>query len=420
MLPLLTSACWPSNAYRRAELPERVLQFGSGMLLRALCVAAVDSANRAGKRAGRIVVVPSTPQGEQRAEALNAQDGLFTLVERGLSGGEPLERVKLIGAISRAAGMAPDIRVIISNVSEAGFRSDASFPARLTQALHTQFAHAAPTVFVIPTELIPDNGPRLEAMVHEAAKQYDQSFRDWLKKRVRFCSSLVDRIVTAPSPDQHAALEQQLGYRDALLTVAEPYAFWAIEADPAELREAFPIESEHVVFAPDITFYRERKLRLLNALHTATVPLALLAGVRTVQEAAAHPRLGLFQKRLLFDEIIPATDIPVDQARAFANQVLERFANPWLEHEYRVIATNQEEKFKIRVVPIIVSRALKRRLGDDASPEGLALAAAAHLTFLRAPIEALGEAAQLPEFIEATKRWMNLLAEQGVEAALCT
>lgn len=424
MLPLLTSACWPSNAYRRAELPERVLQFGSGMLLRALCVAAVDSANRAGKRAGRIVVVPSTAEGEQRAHALKTQDGLFTLVERGFTRGAPLERVSVIGAISRpaAAATSPDIRAIISNVSEAGFRIDAPFPARLTRALHSHFTHVpnGATLFVIPTELVPDNGPRLAAMVHEVAKQHDQTFRDWLKARVRFCSSLVDRIVTAPAPDQYASLENKLGYRDALLTVAEPYAFWAIEADPAELRAAFPIESEHVVFAPDITFYRERKLRLLNALHTATVPLALLAGVRTVQEAAAHPRLGLFQKRLLFDEIIPATDIPVDQARAFANQVLERFANPWLEHEYRVIATNQEEKFKIRVVPIIVSRALKRRLGDDASPEGLALAAAAHLTFLRAPIEALGEAAQLPEFIEATKRWMNLLAEQGVEAALCT
>src|SRR6266550_1528655 len=57
---------WPLSAYDRDQLPERVLQFGSGMLLRALCVAAVDSANRAGARAGRIVVVQSTTEGASR------------------------------------------------------------------------------------------------------------------------------------------------------------------------------------------------------------------------------------------------------------------------------------------------------------------------------------------------------------------
>ena len=416
MLPLLTGALWPASAYRRDQLPERVLQFGSGMLLRALCAAAVDSANRTGAAAGRMVVVPSTPEGAHRAHALNAQNGLFTLVERGLSGGALLERTTLIGAISRAlaADVAanPEIQVIISNVSEAGFRIDAPFPGRLTDALHARFTRApdAPPVFVIPTELVPDNGPRLAAMVHELARKYDQSFRDWLKARVRFCSSLVDRIVTAPPPDQHAALEAQLGYRDALLTVTEPYSLWAIEADPAELRAVFPIESASVVFAPDITFYRERKLRLLNAVHTATAPLALLTGVRTVREATVHPMLAAFLKQL-FKEIIPATNIPTDDARAFADQVLERFANPWLEHEYRVIATNQEEKFRIRVVPLIVRR----------QASSLALAAAAHLTFTRAPFEALGEAAQIPEFVAATTRCMTVLAQDGVEAALrCT
>ena len=402
------------------------------MLLRALCVAAVDMANRAGASAGRIVVVQSTAEGAPRTHALNAQDGLFTLIERGLSGGAPLERIGTIGAISRALAADsqwnvvrdiaanPSIQVIVSNSSEAGFRIDAPFPGRLTDALHARFTRAAdaPPMFVIPTELVPENGPRLAAMVHELARKYDQPFREWLKARVRFCSSLVDRIVTAPAPDQHAALEATLGYRDALLTVTEPYALWAIEADPVELRTVFSIESATVVFAPDIAFYRERKLRLLNAVHTATAPLALLAGVRTVREAIAHPLLGAFQRRLLFDEIIPATDLPPDQARAFANQVLERFANPWLEHEYRVIATNQEEKFRIRVVPLIVSRALKRRLGENASPEGLALAMAAHLTYTGAPLDSVAAAARIPEFVEATKRWMATVARDGALAAV--
>ncbi len=442
MLPPLTGALWPATAYARDQLPERVLQFGSGMLLRALCAAAVDSANRAGARAGRIVVVQSTVEGAARAHALNAQDGLYTLVERGLSSGAPLERFGLIGAISRALASGsqwdlvrdvaarPEMRVIVSNVSEAGFRSDAPFPGRLTDALHARFTRTAdaPSVFVIPTELVPDNGPRLAAIVHELAGRHDrpQAFRDWLEARVRFCSSLVDRIVTMPPPDQHAALETQLGYRDALLTVAEPYALWAIEADPAELLAAFPAASATAVVAPDIAFYRERKLRLLNALHTATTPLALLAGVRIVRDATQHPLLGAFQKRLLFEEIIPATDLPVDQARAFAHQVLERFANPWLDHEWCVIATNQEEKFRIRVAPLIVASFRTRAVAEPAlqgtdkarPPPCLALAAAAHLAFTHTPIDALGDAARIPEFAAATTRWLAILAQGGVEAAL--
>jgi tagaturonate reductase len=439
VLPLLTGAVWDASAYDRAQLPERVLQFGSGMLLRALCAAAIDSANRKRARAGRIVVVQSSTEGAPRARALNAQDGLFTLIERGLSDGARVERVSLIGAISRAlaadsqwnalrdVAANPAIQVIVSNVSEAGFRSDAPFPGRLTDALHARFTRApdAPHVFVIPTELVPDNGPRLAAMVHEVARKYNQTFRDWLEARVRFCSSLVDRIVTAPPPDQHAALEATLGYRDALLTVTEPYALWAIEADPAELRAVLPIESASVVFAPDIAFFRERKLRLLNAVHTATAPLALLAGVRTVRDATAHPLLGPFLKRLLFEEIIPATDLRADQARAFAYQVLERFANPWLEHDWRVIATNQDEKFRIRVVPLIQASFRTRVVAepafqrtDNTPTSSLALATAAHLTFTRAPLESLGEVAQISAFVSATTRWMAVLASDGVEAAL--
>src|SRR5206468_13098116 len=163
--------------------------------------------------------------------------------------------------------------------------------------------------------------------------------------------SLVDRITTgAPPPDQRADIEAGLGYADALLTLAEPYSLWAIEGDPLALRTAVPIylSPESVVFAPDIGFYEERKLRLLNATHTAMAPLAILAGVRTVREAVEHPRLGAFLRRGLFDEIIPATDLPGEAAQEFAQSGVERFRDPWLEHEWRVSLANQGTKKGVR------------------------------------------------------------------------
>ena len=461
-LPRLCAAHWPAGAYPREHLPERVLQFGTGMLLRALCAACVDAANSAGAFSGRVAVIQSTPQGQARA--INAQDGLFTLVERGLEHGAPVERTRLVGAISRALVAdaewhavrdlvaRPELQVIVSNVTEAGFRLDASFPARLTDLLHTRFARLpdGPQVFVIPTELVDDNGPRLAAMVDRLADGLGQGpeFREWLGRRVRFCSSLVDRITTGtPARDVRAALEQRLGYADALLTVTEPHALWAIEADPAELRATFAIDvlPESVIIAPDIGFYRERKLRLLNGAHTAAAPLALLAGVRTVREAAEHPRLGAFLRYILFEEILPATDLPADAALAFAETVIDRFRNPWLDHEWRVIAANQTAKLGLRVVPSLTGFARKR----GTAPQGLALGLAAYLRWARShpagdadlPLierhwrtatalpglaaSALADTdlwgvnlAELPGLLEATTRWLLLLERDGVDAAL--
>src|SRR5213080_1018084 len=460
-LPRLSAAHWPTGAYRREDLPERVLQFGTGMLLRALCATFVDAANTAGTFSGRSVVIQSTPHGQARA--LNAQDGLFTLVERGLEHGAPVERTRLIGAISRALiadaewpaardlVARPELQVIVSNVTEAGFRPDAGFPARLTDLLHTRFVRLreGPPVFVIPTELVDENGPRLAAMVHHLAdgREHRTKFREWLGARVRFCSSLVDRITTGPAAHVRAALEQRLGYSDALLTVTEPHALWAIEADPAELRATFAIDAtpDSVIIAPDIGFFRERKLRLLNGAHTATAPLALLAGVRTVREAVEHPRLGTFLRHVLFEEIVPATDLPLDAALAFASTVIDRFRNPWLDHEWRVIAANQTAKLRLRVVPSLTGFARKREI----APQGLALGLAAYLRWVRSrpagdadlPLierhwrtatapqglaaSALADAdlwglslAGLPGLLEATTRWLVLLERDGVDAAL--
>jgi tagaturonate reductase len=304
-LPRLGAEQWPHDAYRRTELPERVLQFGTGMLLRALPAALVDAATRAGDFDGRIVVVQSTARGW--AAALNAQSGLFTLVERGVQRGELVDRSRLIGSVSRAlvadrewgavraVAADPKLRVIVSNVTEAGFRlvgadlepgggavrpneptAPKSFPAKLTDVLYHRFRRLrdSPPLFVIPTELVDDNGPRLAEMVERLSAGLDDAsaFRGWMARHVHFCSSLVDRITTgAPAPPLRAEIERRLGYHDALLTVSEPYALWAIECDPLALRAAFPVDvtsrddpDPAVIVAPNIEFYRERKIRLLN------------------------------------------------------------------------------------------------------------------------------------------------------------
>ncbi len=348
------------DGYDRTGLPERVLMLGTGMLLRSLVADAVDAANRRGSFHGGIVAVERGSHG--RAEALNQAGGLFTLVERGLDQGTALERSRVIGSITRALHAErggdrdlvlelvarPELQVIVSNSSEAGFPE---LPARLAPLLRHRAERlpAAPPLLVIPTELVPDNG----AILQQALARLVPA-----GPRVHCCGSLVDRITTA----------------EGLLTRAEPYGLWAVEGDAGLLHGSFPIDDgERVIFAPDISGYRDRKLFLLNAAHTAMAPLALAAGLRTVRDATEHPLAGRFFRRILFEELVPGSGVEEQAARRFADAVWERFRNPYLEHAWAVIAGDQAEKTRLRVLPVL-TRYLEK---TGKPPEALLLSLAA-------------------------------------------
>src|ERR1700730_1573709 len=80
-------------------LPEKVLQFGTGVLLRGLPDYFIDKANRSGIFNGRIVVVKSTDAGD--ANVFNGQDALYTLCIRGVENGKKTEENIICSAISR-------------------------------------------------------------------------------------------------------------------------------------------------------------------------------------------------------------------------------------------------------------------------------------------------------------------------------
>jgi tagaturonate reductase len=271
---------------------------------------------------------------------------------------------------------------------DEGDRADAapprSFPGKLTRFLWER-ARAfgfdpARGLVVLPCELVTDNGTLLREMVVALARRWElgDDFERWIEAAVPFCDTLVDRIVPGtPSAHEHAAEEAELGYADALLTVAEDYALFAIEAGPG-VRERLPFAGDpRVIVSDDISPYRERKLRLLNGTHTAMTPVALLCGCDTVREAVEDVEVGAFVRRVMLDEIAPFVAAP--EAEAFARAVLDRFANPSIRHEVADIALQQTMKLRVRVVPSIL--AFARETGEV--PQSLAFAFAAYLRFMR-------------------------------------
>ena len=92
-------------------LPERVLQFGTGVLLRGLPDYFIDKANKKGVFNGRVVVVKSTDGGD--AVAFDKQDGLYTLCMRGLVNGQSVEENVICSAISRVLSAATQWELVL-------------------------------------------------------------------------------------------------------------------------------------------------------------------------------------------------------------------------------------------------------------------------------------------------------------------
>lgn len=345
-------------------LPETVLQFGSGKFLRAFADLFIHQANQEGQSVGRVVVVQTTGAG--RADLFSRQGGRYHVLVRGLANGQVIDRVEVVESVSRAlaAGRqwdevralarSPDLRYVLSNTAEEGYKLDPadtpaaipphSFPAKLAVLLKERCDAGLPGVTVLPCELFEGNADLLRGILLDLARQWNwpAAFADWLETQCSWHNCLVDRIVTVP-PTPPAGLED-----DALLTAAEPYALWAIQV-PAGPRHIF----RHPAIQPtaDVRPFFLRKVRILNAAHTALVAKARAKGIATVRAAVENAEIGAWLNGLLFEEIVPVLDGRVEDAAGFARQTLERFRNPFTEHQIADIAAYHAAKVQIRLVP---------------------------------------------------------------------
>jgi tagaturonate reductase len=384
-------------------LPERVIQFGGGAFLRGFADWMVHRLNQAGKFGGSIVIVQSTAQG--KSSDINEQQGVYTVITRGIEKGKTVDSAEVVLSVSRSidsranwadvlgCARKREIRYVFSNTTEAGIvasKTDQmadnppeSFPSKLTAYLYERFKALGggddSGMVILPCELIDDNGDALKRTVLETAQRWQLpgEFISWAGRANRFCNTLVDRIVSG-FPADAEAVQQKLGYRDALLDVAEPFHFWAIAAPP-EVAKELPFDQVglNVVWAEDISGYRKRKVRILNGAHTAMAMVGLLCGKETVRDAIEDPAAGKFIRRAVDEEILPVLDLPAEDARKFADAVMERFANPFLQHRLMSIALNSTSKFKARLLPTI--RDYAARKGN--APPCLAFALAALIAF---------------------------------------
>lgn len=390
------------------DLSEKVLQFGTGVLLRGLPDYFIDKANRQGIFNGRVVIVKSTQKGS--TDDFKNQDSLYTIGIRGIEDGQKIEENIICSAVSRVltaqtdwnvildVAASADLQIVISNTTETGIQLSEddiravppkSFPGKLLAVLYHRYktfkGDESKGLVILPTELITDNGIKLKDIVIKLAEQnkMDTAFMQWLGTNT-FCNTLVDRIVPG-KPDEKTLgqLEEQLGYRDELLIFSEVYRLWAIEGDE-RIRKILSFEQidPGLIITPDISVHKELKLRLLNGTHTLSCAAAFLSGFETVCDAMEDPEMSGFISALMQDELAPAIPYPVapEQALEFSNKVLDRFRNPLIRHQWLSISMNYTLKLQMRVIPVL----LYYYKNFPGVPQKIAFGFAAYIRFMNA------------------------------------
>lgn len=370
-----------NECFQKKNYPEKVLQFGEGNFIRAFVDWIVDEMNKSNYFNGSVVVIQ--PRNNDKVKVINEQNGLFTLYLNGIKDGKAVSEHSIIGSISRGINTYSDydeflkiaenqeLRFITSNTTEAGIvyeekdrledRPQTSFPGKLTAFLYHRYQYFNGDknrgLIFLPCELIDKNGKMLKEIILKLAEQWnlEDGFIQWINEANTFCNTLVDRIVPGYPKDKIDNIAKKLGYEDKLLVEAEQFHLWVIEG-PQWIKGEFPAHKVglNVLFVDDLTPYRTRKVRILNGAHTSMVPVAYLYGVDTVREAVEDTVLGKFIQETIFDEIIPTLELSKDELHQFANAVLDRFRNPFIEHYLMSISLNSISKFKTRVLPSII------------------------------------------------------------------
>jgi fructuronate reductase len=328
-------------------------------------------------------------RGDAAARQLLPQDLLYSVRSRGVAE----DRLQIVGALTGivvapgepgavdAAFADPAIRVVTLTVTEKGYclgddgwSLDRSLPAvradldrplsartaigLLARGLDRRRECGGAPLTIISCDNLAENGRRLRGALRDYLEAVFPRTLDWMEAAVRFPCSMVDRIVPAMTDQGRERQAARLGLWDAAPLATEPFCQWFLEDEVAG--DLPDWQGAGVQLVRDVRPFEAIKLRLLNAAHSAIAYCGLLAGEETVAQVMARPPLRRFIGRLMTVELEPALSAPPGfDLAGYRDALLERFANPHLEHRCAQIAMDGTEKIRQRWLPTL------RRLPED-------------------------------------------------------
>lgn len=391
---------------RPGTVPAGIVHLGLGAFHRAH--QAVHTEAAVGAAGGDWGIIGVAPRSTEVVEALAAQDGLFSVSALSAEGAA----TRVVGALAGVRHAASDpaavvrlladpaIRVVTLTVTEKAYQLDPvtgalradpelradlstdrpprTVPGLLVRGLLARAAADAGPIALVSCDNLPANGRRLRGLVTQALARagVPDAVAGWVAGQVSFPGTMVDRIVPATTADTLDTARRALGLGDLAAVAAEPYSQWVLEDDFPGGRPAW--ERAGAVLTDDAGPWERLKLRSLNGVHSATAYLGALAGVETVAETLALPRLTAVLRRLVAEDVAPSFAPPAGvSVPAYGEEVLGRFANPAIRHRTLQIAVDGSQKLPQRVLHTIADLRAAGRSAHWAS-----LVVAAWLRFL--------------------------------------
>lgn len=356
------------------KAPVRIAHLGLGAFHRAH--QAWYTAHAAGDPWG---IAAFTGRSPAVAQALAAQDCVYTVIERGAEG----DRAEIVESIVEAHDGAdvsawrstiasPDVAVITLTVTEAGYARGSTPPRRLVEGLAARRAADGGPVSIVSCDNLPGNGQAMRAAIDALA---DPDLAGWIDANVAFVDTMVDRITpSATAADSTAALALT-GALDEAPVVTEPFSEWILAGDFPAGRPAW--ETAGARFVADATPYEERKLWLLNAAHSLLAYAGSGRGFDSIDEAFADDELNAMTEQLWAEQraVLSLGDEEIDSALA---ALRERFANPRIRHSLQQIAQMGALKLPVRILDPMRRRE-QRGIGHGAAQRATIAAWADHL-----------------------------------------
>lgn len=380
----------PALSRSSAPKPVRAVHLGLGAFHRAhqaWYTAHADDGDDWG-------IAAYTGRSPRAAEALRAQDGLYTLIERGADG----DRAAVIDSISEAVDGAdighlmttlsrPEVSIVTLTITEAGYGMPAGRPdsaalqdadlvaaaargalsadvvprtaiGRLALGLEARRRSDVGPLSIVPCDNMPDNGGLTRDALLVFAERLGADAVDYIRDQVGFVSTSVDRITPRTTDADRADARRLTGTDDTSPVVTEPFSDWTL-ADG--FRSPMPDwESAGARIVGDVAPFERRKLWLLNGAHTLVAAAGMLRGRETVDQAIADPVIAQWVEEF-WDECAPhlPAELGVDDYRL---RLRERFQNDRIRHELAQIASGSETKLRVRISPVLrAERAAHRR-----------------------------------------------------------
>ena len=350
--------------YERGGAPV-IAHLGFGAFARAHVAVYADELLRRGTPA-RIRGVSLRSRRAQ--DQLEPQDGLFTVAVREPAIAPTLQVVGALASIETgpvaalAALTAPTTKLVTLTITENGYSGmhegaasgalPSSAPALIALSLDRRRQAGLPAPVFAPLDNLLDNGTVLRARVLDEAERMDGALAAWIARDVCFPSSVVDRMVPAPTETVLEEIAEELGLSDEAAVAAERHRSWIIRS----VDGLVPLADVGVELVDDVAPFERRKLWLLNGPHSAVAYGGLLAGHATIAGAVKDPLIARFAQDIVEETLEVAPFPSALQPAAFAAEALRRFANPALGHTCAQVGADGSGKLPQRLLPVVAAR----------------------------------------------------------------